>query len=154
MTMSDIHPHYSTCSPGTPCPRTVLIIGISERAAIIEANVLLIWNIFYLMMYNWIISGKFLPCIYLVIYPSRHEEQPRPFVLHSCLKNSRDEVRFLQMCSRVLVFCLLPSKDSQSLSLRIMLAEILTTKGRFMKFTPLVWCVQTNVLYTLSLYFI
>ncbi|XP_004682427.1 PREDICTED: sorting nexin-25 [Condylura cristata] len=32
------------------------------------------------------------------------------------------------MCSRVLVFCLLPSKDVQSLSLRIMLAEILTRK--------------------------
>ncbi|KAM5264753.1 sorting nexin-25 isoform 3-T3 [Ctenodactylus gundi] len=57
-----------------------------------------------------------------------HEEQPRPFVLHSCLRNTDDEVRFLQMCSRVLVFCLLPSKDVQSLSLRIMLAEILTTK--------------------------
>nr|XP_054364510.1 sorting nexin-25 [Mirounga angustirostris] len=61
---------------------------------------------------------------------ARHEEQPRPFVLHTCLRNSYDEVRFLQMCSRVLVFCLLPSKDVQSLSLRIMLAEILTTKGR------------------------
>lgn len=59
---------------------------------------------------------------------ARHEEQPRPFVLHMCLRNSDDEVRFLQMCSRVLVFCLLPSKDVQSLSLRIMLAEILTTK--------------------------
>uniref|UniRef100_A0A8C0NGR8 Sorting nexin 25 n=2 Tax=Canis lupus familiaris TaxID=9615 RepID=A0A8C0NGR8_CANLF len=59
---------------------------------------------------------------------ARHEEQPRPFVLHACLRNSYDEVRFLQMCSRVLVFCLLPSKDVQSLSLRIMLAEILTTK--------------------------
>ncbi|XP_008589945.1 PREDICTED: sorting nexin-25-like, partial [Galeopterus variegatus] len=59
---------------------------------------------------------------------ARHEEQPRPFVLHACLRNSDDEVRFLQMCSRVLVFCLLPSKDVQSLSLRIMLAEILTTK--------------------------
>ncbi|XP_048186785.1 sorting nexin-25 [Perognathus longimembris pacificus] len=59
---------------------------------------------------------------------ARHEEQPRPFVLHTCLRNSNDEVRFLQMCSRVLVFCLLPSKDTQSLSLRIMLAEILTTK--------------------------
>ncbi|XP_040499327.1 sorting nexin-25 isoform X2 [Ursus maritimus] len=59
---------------------------------------------------------------------ARHEEQPRPFVLHTCLRNSYDEVRFLQMCSRVLVFCLLPSKDVQSLSLRIMLAEILTTK--------------------------
>ncbi|XP_044767680.1 sorting nexin-25 isoform X4 [Neomonachus schauinslandi] len=59
---------------------------------------------------------------------ARHEEQPRPFVLHTCLRTSYDEVRFLQMCSRVLVFCLLPSKDVQSLSLRIMLAEILTTK--------------------------
>uniref|UniRef100_A0A8D2AZ13 Sorting nexin 25 n=1 Tax=Sciurus vulgaris TaxID=55149 RepID=A0A8D2AZ13_SCIVU len=59
---------------------------------------------------------------------TRHEEQPRPFVLHACLRNSDDEVRFLQTCSRVLVFCLLPSKDVQSLSLRIMLAEILTTK--------------------------
>ncbi|KAM6149880.1 sorting nexin-25 isoform 3-T3 [Erethizon dorsatum] len=58
----------------------------------------------------------------------RHEEQPRPFVLHACLRNSEDELRFLQMCSQVLVFCLLPSKDVQSLSLRIMLAEILTTK--------------------------
>uniref|UniRef100_A0A8C6QS01 Sorting nexin 25 n=1 Tax=Nannospalax galili TaxID=1026970 RepID=A0A8C6QS01_NANGA len=59
---------------------------------------------------------------------ARHEEQPRPFVLHASLKNSHDEVRFLQTCSRVLVFCLLPSKDIQSQSLRIMLAEILTTK--------------------------
>lgn len=32
------------------------------------------------------------------------------------------------MCSRVLLFCLLPSKDVQSLSLCIMLAEVLTTK--------------------------
>ncbi|XP_054576105.1 sorting nexin-25 isoform X2 [Eptesicus fuscus] len=59
---------------------------------------------------------------------ARQEEQPRPFVLHACLRNSAEEVRFLQTCSRVLVFCLLPSKDVQSLSLRIMLAEILTTK--------------------------
>ncbi|XP_075842823.1 sorting nexin-25 isoform X2 [Microtus pennsylvanicus] len=59
---------------------------------------------------------------------ARHEEQPRPFMLHACLKDSRDEVRFLQTCSQVLVFCLLPAKDIQSLSLRIMLAEILTAK--------------------------
>ncbi|XP_053440468.1 sorting nexin-25 isoform X1 [Nycticebus coucang] len=59
---------------------------------------------------------------------ARHEEQPRPFLLHACLRNSDDEVRFLQMCSRVLVSCLLPSKDVQSLSLRVMLAEILATK--------------------------
>ncbi|XP_074084957.1 sorting nexin-25 isoform X2 [Macrotis lagotis] len=59
---------------------------------------------------------------------ARQEEQPRPFLLHACLRNSDEEVRFLQTCSRVLVFCLLPSKDVQSLSLRIVLAEILTTK--------------------------
>ncbi|KAM6221996.1 sorting nexin-25 isoform 1-T1 [Rhynchocyon petersi] len=59
---------------------------------------------------------------------ARHEEQPRPFVLHACLRNSDDEVRFLQTCSRVLMFCLLPSKDVQSHSLRIVLAEILTAK--------------------------
>ncbi|XP_072480247.1 sorting nexin-25 isoform X1 [Notamacropus eugenii] len=59
---------------------------------------------------------------------ARQEEPPRPFLLHACLRNSDEEVRFLQTCSRVLVFCLLPSKDVQSLSLRIVLAEILTTK--------------------------
>ncbi|XP_070455144.1 sorting nexin-25 isoform X2 [Equus przewalskii] len=59
---------------------------------------------------------------------ARHEEQPRPFMLHACLRNADEEGRFLQMCSRILVFCLLPSKDVQSLSLRIMLAEILTRK--------------------------
>ncbi|XP_036621256.1 sorting nexin-25 [Trichosurus vulpecula] len=59
---------------------------------------------------------------------ARQEEQPRPFLLHACLRNSDEEVRFLQTCSRVLVFCLLPSKDVQSLSLRIVLAEILARK--------------------------
>uniref|UniRef100_A0A2K6G7H6 Sorting nexin 25 n=1 Tax=Propithecus coquereli TaxID=379532 RepID=A0A2K6G7H6_PROCO len=74
-----------------------------------------------------IFSSKFfLPFPFVCCF--RHEEQPRPFVLHACLRNSDDEVRFLQMCSRVLVLCLLPSKDVRSLSLRIMLAEILTTK--------------------------
>lgn len=59
---------------------------------------------------------------------ARHEDQPKPFVLHNCLRSSDDEVRFLQTCSQVLVFCLVPSKDVQSLTLRIMLAEILTRK--------------------------
>lgn len=59
---------------------------------------------------------------------ARQEDQPRPFVLHACLRNSAEEIRFLQTCSRVLVCCLLPSKDAQSLSLRIVLAEILTMK--------------------------
>ncbi|XP_019377462.1 PREDICTED: sorting nexin-25 isoform X2 [Gavialis gangeticus] len=59
---------------------------------------------------------------------ARQEEQPRPFLLHPCLRNSDEEVRFLQKCSQILVCCLLPSKDAQSLSLRIVLAEILATK--------------------------
>ncbi|KAM9143396.1 sorting nexin-25 isoform 5-T5 [Pangshura tecta] len=59
---------------------------------------------------------------------ARQEEQPRPFLLHPCLRNSDEEVRFLQSCSQILVYCLLPSKDSQSLSLRIVLADILATK--------------------------
>nr|XP_006128543.1 sorting nexin-25 isoform X2 [Pelodiscus sinensis] len=59
---------------------------------------------------------------------ARQEEQPRPFLLHPCLTNSDEEVRFLQSCSQILVYCLLPSKDAQSLSLRIVLADILATK--------------------------
>ncbi|XP_028600647.2 sorting nexin-25 isoform X2 [Podarcis muralis] len=59
---------------------------------------------------------------------SRLEEQPRPFLLHPCLRNSDEEARFLQACSQILVYCLLPSKDARSLSLRIVLAEILASK--------------------------
>lgn len=60
----------------------------------------------------------------------RQEDPPRPFLLHPCLRSSDEEVRFLQKCSQILVCCLLPSKDVQSVSLRIVLAEILATKGR------------------------
>ncbi|XP_058049012.1 sorting nexin-25 isoform X2 [Ahaetulla prasina] len=59
---------------------------------------------------------------------ARLEEQPRPFLLHPCLRNSEEEARFLQACSQTLVYCLLPSKDAQSLSLRIVLAEVLAAK--------------------------
>ncbi|XP_062991564.1 sorting nexin-25 isoform X4 [Elgaria multicarinata webbii] len=59
---------------------------------------------------------------------SRLEEQPRPFLLHPCLRNSDEEAKFLQACSQILVYCLLPSKDARSLSLRIVLAEILASK--------------------------
>lgn len=99
-------------------------------------NAFPIWNIFYLLVHNWIVSRNFSPPFSLSLF--RHEEQPRPFVLHACLRNSDDEVRFLQTCSRVLVFCLLPSKDVQSLSLRIMLAEILTTKGKLVQLILLI----------------
>ncbi|KAJ7423457.1 Sorting nexin-25 [Willisornis vidua] len=59
---------------------------------------------------------------------ARQEDPPRSFLLHSCLRSSDEEVRFLQKCAQVLVYCLLPSKDVQSVSLRIVLAEILATK--------------------------
>lgn len=60
---------------------------------------------------------------------SRQEvQQPKPFPLHPCLKSGMDEDQFLQMCSRVLVLCLLTSKDISSRSLRIVLAEILAMK--------------------------
>ncbi|KAM6440647.1 sorting nexin-25 isoform 2-T2 [Liasis olivaceus] len=59
---------------------------------------------------------------------SRLEEQPRPFLLHPCLRSSEEEAKFLQACSQILVYCLLPSKDTQSLSLRTVLAEVLATK--------------------------
>ncbi|XP_064367116.1 sorting nexin-25 isoform X2 [Dromaius novaehollandiae] len=58
----------------------------------------------------------------------RQEDPPKPFLLHPCLRSSDEEVRFLQKCSQILVYCLLPSKDVQSVSLRIVLAEILATK--------------------------
>ncbi|XP_043402019.1 sorting nexin-25 isoform X1 [Chelonia mydas] len=71
-------------------------------------------------------------CLYsyslVTIQEGMQEEQPRPFLLHPCLRNSDEEVRFLQSCSQILVYCLLPSKDAQSLSLRIVLADILATK--------------------------
>lgn len=104
------------------------------------------------MVFNRVVSRIFFPFFlpYLQNF-FRQEEQPRPFVLHACLRNSNEEIRFLQTCSRVLVFCLLPSKDIQSLSLRIMLAEILTTKGRLLYVidtTNVMIIVQTNVIHT------
>ncbi|XP_066429551.1 sorting nexin-25 [Eleutherodactylus coqui] len=59
---------------------------------------------------------------------TRQDEQPRPFALHPCLKNTDEELQFLQTCAQVLVLCLVPSRDAQSRSLRIVLSEILATK--------------------------
>ncbi|XP_056415889.1 sorting nexin-25 isoform X3 [Hyla sarda] len=59
---------------------------------------------------------------------TRQDEQPRPFALHPCLKNTEEELRFLQTCAQVLVLCLMPTRDAQSRSLRIVLSEILATK--------------------------
>ncbi|XP_077135722.1 sorting nexin-25 isoform X4 [Ranitomeya variabilis] len=59
---------------------------------------------------------------------TRQDEQPRPFALHPCLKTSEEELQFLQTCAQVLVLCLMPTRDAQSRSLRIVLSEILATK--------------------------
>ncbi|XP_075053038.1 sorting nexin-25 isoform X2 [Mixophyes fleayi] len=59
---------------------------------------------------------------------TRQDEQPRPFALHPCLKNTEEELRFLQKCAQVLVLCMVPDRDAQSRSLRIVLSEILATK--------------------------
>ncbi|XP_062905460.1 sorting nexin-25 isoform X1 [Mobula hypostoma] len=58
----------------------------------------------------------------------QEEQQPKPFPLHPCLKSFKDEDQFLRKCSRVLVLCLLTSKDVSSRSLQIVLAEILAMK--------------------------
>ncbi|XP_067885510.1 sorting nexin-25 isoform X2 [Heterodontus francisci] len=58
----------------------------------------------------------------------QEEQQPKPFPLHPCLKSFEDEDQFLRTCSRVLVLCLLSTKDVASRSLRIVLAEILAMK--------------------------
>ncbi|XP_043920860.1 sorting nexin-25 [Protopterus annectens] len=59
---------------------------------------------------------------------SRQEELQRPMILHSFLRSTEEEISFLRTFSRVLVLCLIPSKDSYSHTLRIVLAEILATK--------------------------
>ncbi|KAG8453705.1 hypothetical protein GDO86_000364 [Hymenochirus boettgeri] len=59
---------------------------------------------------------------------TRQDEQPRPFALHPCLKNSEEELKFLQTCAQVLVLCLVPTRDAQSRILRIVLSEILAIK--------------------------
>ncbi|CAJ0956313.1 unnamed protein product [Ranitomeya imitator] len=64
---------------------------------------------------------------------TRQDEQPRPFALHPCLKTSEEELQFLQTCAQVLVLCLMPTRDAQSRSLRIVLSEILATKGAQIK---------------------
>uniref|UniRef100_UPI00398E8E7C sorting nexin-25-like n=1 Tax=Pristiophorus japonicus TaxID=55135 RepID=UPI00398E8E7C len=58
----------------------------------------------------------------------QEEQQPKPFPLHPCLKSFEDEDQFLRTCSRVLVLCLLTTKDVTSRSLQIVLAEILAMK--------------------------
>ncbi|KAJ8416532.1 hypothetical protein AAFF_G00358200 [Aldrovandia affinis] len=59
---------------------------------------------------------------------TRQEESPRPFPLHPCLRSPEEELRFLRCCSRLLLLCLLPSRDVRSRSLRVVLVEIIATK--------------------------
>ncbi|KAJ8335900.1 hypothetical protein SKAU_G00392420 [Synaphobranchus kaupii] len=59
---------------------------------------------------------------------SRHEEQPRPFLLHPCLHSPEEELRLLRSCARLLLLCLIPARDARSYSLRVVLAEVFATK--------------------------
>ncbi|XP_030047356.1 LOW QUALITY PROTEIN: sorting nexin-25 [Microcaecilia unicolor] len=59
---------------------------------------------------------------------TRQDDQLKPFLLHPGLRNTDEEIQFLRMFSQVLLLCLLPAKDAQSHTLRIVLAEVLTTK--------------------------
>lgn len=61
--------------------------------------------------------------------PFRQEELPRAFPLHPCLCSPKEEMRFLRCCSRLLVLCLLPLRDARSRSLRLVLVEVIATKG-------------------------
>ncbi|KAG9335993.1 hypothetical protein JZ751_003392 [Albula glossodonta] len=59
---------------------------------------------------------------------TRHEEQPRPFPLHPCLRSPEEELRFLRSSARLLLLCLMPARDVHSYSLRVVLAEVFATK--------------------------
>ncbi|MBN3301739.1 SNX25 protein, partial [Amia calva] len=59
---------------------------------------------------------------------TRLEDLPKAFPLHPCLCSPAEELRFLRSCSRLLLLCLLPSRDIRSHSLRIVLTEVIATK--------------------------
>lgn len=56
-----------------------------------------------------------------------------PFVLHPCLKSREDELNYLRKASEVLLYCLLPPKNSRCTAMRYLLREILA----FSVFQPL-----------------
>ncbi|KAL0973934.1 hypothetical protein UPYG_G00213140 [Umbra pygmaea] len=59
---------------------------------------------------------------------TRQEECPKPFPLHPCLQSPEEELRFLRCCARLLMLCLLPTRDARAYSLRVVLVEVITTK--------------------------
>lgn len=73
----------------------------------------------------------------------RLEEVPRPFPLHPCLHSPDDELRFLRCCARLLMLRLLPARDARSRSLRLLLIEVVATKGDLKVFNSLpLMCVS------------
>lgn len=56
-----------------------------------------------------------------------------PFVLHPCLKSRAEELDYLRKASEVLLYCLLPPKNSRCSTMRYLLREILA----FSVFQPL-----------------
>jgi len=104
----------------------------------------------------WVITGNVvdrLKCIDMVKFVSndvveilsRHFQKLRlsdtrnfsenalPFVLHPCLTNRNEELEYLRKASEVLLYCLLPPKNSRCSTMRYLLREILA----FSVFQPL-----------------
>ncbi|KAL6480323.1 hypothetical protein MHYP_G00113560 [Metynnis hypsauchen] len=59
---------------------------------------------------------------------ARQEESPKPLPLHPCLRSPEDELQFLRCCSRLLVLCVLPTRDARCRSLRLVLVEVIANK--------------------------
>ncbi len=77
---------------------------------------------------------------------SRLEEVPRAFPLHPCLCSSDEELRFLRCCARLLMLRLLPARDARSRSLRLLLVEVVATKGD----SHWSWCTLCDIFQALG----
>ena len=65
----------------------------------------------------------------LLLLSPRQEELPKPFALHPCLRSPQEELRYLRCCARLLLLSLLPARHTRSPTLRLVLSEVIATKG-------------------------
>lgn len=57
----------------------------------------------------------------------KYPGQTTPFLLHPCLKEKKAELKYLRTVAETLILCLLPTSDSQCMSMRYILREILSS---------------------------
>lgn len=86
-------------------------------------------NITHPMLSLFIIVSFSYVMLHVSLCFCRLEEVPRPFPLHPCLRSPDEELRFLRSCARLLMLRLLPVRDARSRSLRLLLVEVVATKG-------------------------